>query len=201
MGKGSRKHWLSGVIAWRLKRFQKLWRISVFNRATRHRMNQFRSMLKYQKIQPTPSIGFLIRWALLAVLPVVAACGDPVASWSPEDKENIRHFLTSQKADLEAIQLSNAGTPYSIMSEAERNELVRLKRVALSEATLLRDEVLAKANKDLPKQFRALYQQSLELRLRNLELGDNTAEIKGLALHNEWVGWFNANKGAIRIPK
>ena len=137
----------------------------------------------------------------MAILPVVAACGDPVASWSLEDKENIRHFFASQMADLDAVRLSNAGASYSIMSEAERNEFVRLVRVALSEAKLLRDEVLAKANRDLPKQFRTLYQQSLELRLRNLELGDITAEIKGSALHDQWVEWFNANKSVIRVPK
>lgn len=87
------------------------------------------------------------------------------------------------------------------MPDAERKEFVRLMRVALFEAKLLRDEVLAKANEELPKQFRNLYQQSLELRLRNLELGDMTAEIKGSALHDQWVEWFNANRSAIRIPK
>lgn len=154
-----------------------------------------------QPLREYTADSFLAGWLLLAILSVVAACGDPVASWSLEDKENIRHFFASQMADLDAVRLSNAGASYSIMSEAERNEFVRLVRVALSEAKLLRDEVLAKANRDLPKQFRTLYQQSLELRLRNLELGDITAEIKGSALHDQWVGWFNANKSVIRVSK
>ena len=154
-----------------------------------------------QPLREYTADSFLAGWLLLAILSVVAACGDPVASWSLEDKENIRHFSASQMADLDAVRLSNAGASYSIMSEAERNEFVRLVRVALSEAKLLRDEVLAKANRDLPKQFRTLYQQSLELRLRNLELGDITAEIKGSALHDQWVEWFNANKSVIRVPK
>ena len=154
-----------------------------------------------QPLREYTADSFLVGWLLLAILSVVAACGDPVASWNLEDKENIRHFFASQKADLDAVRLSNAGASYSIMSEAERNEFVRLVRVALSEAKLLRDEVLAKANRDLPKQFRALYQQSLELRLRNLELGDITPEIKGSALHDQWVEWFNANKSVIRVPK
>jgi hypothetical protein len=147
------------VIDWKLKRLQDLSRIFVFDGATRFRMNRLCPVLKHQEIQPAPVIGFLVGWVLLGVLSVLAACADPVASWSPEDKENIRHFLASQKADLEAIQLSNSGTPYSIMSERERNEFVRLIRVALSEAKLLRDEVLAKANRDLPQQFRTVYQQ------------------------------------------
>lgn len=154
-----------------------------------------------QPLREYTADSFLAGWLLLAILSVVAACGDPVASWNLEDKENIRHFFASQMADLDAVRLSNAGASYSIMSEAERNEFVRLVRVALSEAKLLRDEVLAKANRDLPKQFRTLYQQSLELRLRNLELGDITAEIKGSALHDQWVEWFNANKSVIRVPK
>ena len=154
-----------------------------------------------QPLREYTADSFLAGWLLLAILSVVAACGDPVASWNLEDKENIRHFFASQMADLDAVRLSNAGASYSIMSEAERNEFVRLVRVALSEAKLLRDEVLAKANRDLPKQFRTLYHQSLELRLRNLELGDITAEIKGSALHDQWVEWFNANKSVIRVPK
>lgn len=145
--------------------------------------------------------SFLVAWLLFALLSVVAACGDSVTSWKPEDKENIQHFFASQKADLDAVRLSNSGAPYSIMSDAERKELVRLMRVALSEAKLLRDEVLAKANGEMPKQFRTLYQQSLELRLKNFELGDMTAEIKGSALHDQWVEWFNTNRSAIRIPK
>lgn len=100
---------------------------------------------------------FLVAWVLFALLSVVAACGDSVTSWKPEDKENIQQIFASQKADLDAVQLSNSGAPYSIMSEAERKELVRLMRVALFEAKLLRDEVLAKANGELPKQFRTLY--------------------------------------------
>jgi hypothetical protein len=154
-----------------------------------------------QSLRAYTADSFLVGRLLLAVLLVVAACGDPVASWNPEDKENIRHCLASQKADLEAVQLSNSGIPYSSMSEAELIEFVRLMRVALSEAKLLRDEVLAKANRDLPKPFRTLFQQSLELRLKNLELGDITAEIKGSALHDQWVEWFNANRSAIRVPK
>ena len=148
------------------------------------------------------AVKSLLGWrSLLGLLSVVVACGDRVSSWTPEDKENIGHFFASQKADLAAVRLSNSGAPFSMMSEAERDEIVRLKRLALSEAKLLKDELLAKANGNLPQQFRALYQQSLELQLRNLEVGDIDAELKGSALHDQWVEWFNANKRAIKIPK
>lgn len=137
----------------------------------------------------------------MASLSVLAACGESAGDWKPADKENIQHFFASQRANLEAIRLSDSDAPYSIMSREEQNEFVRLNRVALSEARMLRDEVLAIAHRDLPKQFRTLYQQSLELRLRNLEVSDMAAEIESHALHDQWVEWFNANRSAIRIPK
>lgn len=60
--------------------------------------------------------SFSIAWLLLALLSVVAACSDSIASWNPEDKRNIQHFFASQAADLAAVQLSNSGASYSIMS-------------------------------------------------------------------------------------
>lgn len=145
--------------------------------------------------------SFLVMWLLFTLLSAVAACGDAASGWTPETKENIQHFFASQKADLEAVRLSNSGAPYSIMSGAERDEFVRLSRVALSEAMLLRDEVLAMANRDLPIQFRTLYQQSLELRLRNLEAGDMAAERESSSLHDQWVEWFNTHRSTVKIPK
>lgn len=145
--------------------------------------------------------SFLVMWLLFTLLSAVAACGDAASGWTSETKENIQHFFASQKADLEAVRLSNSGAPYSIMSGAERDEFVRLSRVALSEAMLLRDEVLAMANRDLPIQFRTLYQQSLELRLRNLEAGDMAAERESSSLHDQWVEWFNTHRSTVKIPK
>lgn len=138
---------------------------------------------------------------VLALSWLLAACGDPRASWTAQDKENIAHFFASQKADLAAVRLANSGVAFSMMSETERTELLRLKRLALSEAKLLKDEVLSKANRDLPQRFRELYQRSLELRLQNLEIGDIKAELEGSALHDQWVDWYNANRSAIKIPK
>jgi len=129
-----------------------------------------------------------------------AACSNK-PQWTPEERLNIEHFLNCEKADNVAARLANSGMGFSAMSSDEVAELLQLKKKALTEAQAVRDDVLAKAHPDLPQHFRLEYQRSLELQIRNLEVGDVSAEIEGSNLHDKWVDWINSHNEEIRIPK
>lgn len=140
------------------------------------------------------------------VLMLVVVCAFYVAcssqsQWTREEKLNLKHFFAAQKADAAAVHLSNAGMPNSAMPPNTANEILRLMKEALGESQTIRDDVLAKAHPDLPEHFRRELQRSLELRIRNLEVGDASAEIEGSRLHYQWIYWINSHKNEIKVTE
>ena len=129
-----------------------------------------------------------------------AACKSQ-PEWTPEEKLNFKHFLIAQNADAAAVRLSNAGMPNSAISSDKSNEILQLMKKALGEAQIIRDDILAKARPDLPEHFRRELQRSLELQIRNLEVGDASAGIEGSSLHYKWIYWINSHNSEIRVPK
>ena len=83
----------------------------------------------------------------------------------------------------------------------DESEYLDLQRRALTEATLVQDNVLAKAHPELPETFRNLYQKSLELSIEAFENKDNAASLQSSSLHDQWVDWYNAHIREIRIPR
>lgn len=136
---------------------------------------------------------------LLAMV-TVPACSQP-PGWTSEEKLNIRHYFLAAEADIAAVRLTNSGAAYSSMSQADMKELLRLRKLALGEALLVRDEVLAKAHPEMPKHWRSEFQRSQELQIRDLEYNDPSAEAQAVVLHGRWVDWANSNRRAIKIPR
>ncbi len=130
----------------------------------------------------------------------ITACSSQ-SEWTPEEKLNFKHFINAQKADAAAVLLSNSGVPNSATSPNTANEKLQLMKKALGEARIIRDDVLAKAHPDLPEHFRRELQRSLELQIRNLEVGDASAEMEGSRLHYKWIYWINSHKSEIKAPQ
>lgn len=140
-------------------------------------------------------------FVLLIFSSLLIGCGNSGKKWTNEEKDNIEHFLKSGEASRAAVRISNSGDPYKVVPKVEMDKINDLRYLALSEAKLVRDDVLAKAHPDLPKKFRNLYQKSLELRIENVKNGNFKLELKGSKLHDSWVDWINANNKKIKIPK
>ena len=128
-----------------------------------------------------------------------AACGSE-SQWTPEEKLNFNHFLNAQNAGAAAVRLSTPGMPSSAISPNTSNEILQLMKKALEEAQTTRDEVLAKAHPDLPEHFRREFQRGLELQIRNLEVGDASAELEGSSLQYKWIYWINSHNSDIKVP-
>jgi len=133
---------------------------------------------------------------VLLILVFTSACSEQHENWSQADKENIRHFFTSAEANRAATAYSNdPSIPFV------EDEYLKLQKLALKEAKMVNDAVMAKAHPELPERYRNLYQASLEQTILAFENRDNAASVKGSALHDQWVDWYNANRRKIRIPK
>jgi hypothetical protein len=139
---------------------------------------------------------------MLAGAPARNATAKPFRGWSAEEKANSKHFQLSIQADLQSIQLSRERANAEL-SASERREILMLKDTAIREARLVSPEVLRKIHPDLARHLAAEYVAGLEYRIRHLSLpgGDSDADRQGLALHDAWADWFNANRNAMLVPK
>jgi len=87
------------------------------------------------------------------------------------------------------------------MSEDDFATISGLYKNALSEANLVTDEVLEKANPDLPTEYRQYFQKGVELRISSWEKRNVGDEIKGSGLLDAWGEWYQQNRQNIKIPQ
>ena len=139
-----------------------------------------------------------LRLVLLSFMVVsVASCGQ---KWTQEEKENANHFLNSLSLVIEAHSNSNKGDPGE-MSKRDFEQTLSLYRRALSEANLVRDEVLDKMHPELKSNFRMHFQKGAELRISAWANRKTYDEIQGSALMDLWGDWFEKNRSNIKIPR
>ena len=72
-------------------------------------------------------------------------------------------------------------------------------RKAISEAKMIDDTFLKKVHPDFLNHYRYEYQKSLELKLKNFDGMDISAEIEGGQLYNKWVIWYESHKNEFRF--
>ncbi len=139
----------------------------------------------------------LCRWVLLAfIVAGVASCDQ---KWTQSEKENAEHFLRSLQLVIEAHSTSNKGEP-GVMSKQDFEKILSLYQRALSEAELVRDDVLDKAHPELKKNYRMYFQKGMELRISAWTNRKSYDEIQGSALVDSWGDWFEKNRRDIKIP-
>ena len=141
------------------------------------------------QMTPRPSIYYL------AVVLSLLSCSERTA-WTAEEKTNAIHFMQAAESDLVATQILNKGLA---LAAADYSTILAHRHQALKHAQLVRDDVLEKALPGMSSIFRAKFQRSLELQIRNLEVGDAQAEVSGSRLHDEWVDWISVRD--VKIPR
>jgi len=128
---------------------------------------------------------------------LLMGCGQ---KWSQSEKDNAQHFIQSVRLVVQAHAIDNQGKP-GIMSEDDFATISGLYKNALSEANLVTDEVLEKANPDLPTEYRQYFQKGVELRISSWEKRNVGDEIKGSGLLDAWGEWYQQNRQNIKIPQ
>ena len=143
-------------------------------------------------------ISQLLRWPLhLVLLASLIGCGQ---EWSQSEKENAEHFTQSVRLVVQAHEASNKQGAVA-MSKTDFDEMLSLYKNALREATLVTDEVLAKAHPELPKKYRLYFQKGMELRISSWTNSRPYEEIQGSALMDSWGDWYEQNRQNIKIQR
>ncbi len=143
-------------------------------------------------------ISQLLRWPLhLVLLASLIGCGK---EWSQSEKENAEHFTQSVRLVVQAHEASNKQGAVA-MSKTDFDEMLSLYKNALREATLVTDEVLAKAHPELPKKYRLYFQKGMELRISSWTNSRPYEEIQGSALMDSWGDWYEQNRQNIKIQR
>jgi hypothetical protein len=120
--------------------------------------------------------------------------------WSQSEKDNAEHFIQSIRLVTQAHAISNKRGA-EVMSRDDFDKILVLYKSALREATLVTDEVLAKANPALPNIYRSYFQKGIEIRISSWENHKPIDEMQGSALVDSWGNWYEQNHGNIRIPR
>lgn len=142
-------------------------------------------------------MNHLLQWLLYFLL--IASpmgCGQ---QWSNGEKENAEHFVQSIRLVVQAHESSNKRGAEG-MSKSDLEGILAAYESALHEANLVTDEVLAKANPELPQNYRLYFQKGIELRISSWTNSRPYEEIQGSALMDSWGDWFERNRQNIKIP-
>ncbi|MDY7026345.1 MAG: hypothetical protein SVC26_08420 [Pseudomonadota bacterium] len=114
--------------------------------------------------------------------------------WTEWEKSNIENFFKSRQTIQHEIDLLNKGADFSV----SRHSLALNN--ALRYALLVREDVLFKANSELPQQYET-YKKSLQISLEGYLESDNNKIMLGDQLFDQWIDWFNDNRHEIKIPQ
>jgi hypothetical protein len=145
--------------------------------------------------------GEIVPTMKAVVWPYFAFAPTKKPHWSDEEKQNATHYFLSTESAKSATMLGNNGPASSLVTPTTFKEMLRLRKFAVQEALLVRDDVLEKAYAGMSKPFREKYQRGLQLQIRAVEQNEPSSEFTGSNLHDEWVDWFNAHRSEIRFPK
>ena len=134
---------------------------------------------------------------------MLAACSQqassPVSEWSASDKENAAHFTYALETAQHSLRASSKGG--TVLTEADRIEILKYWHEAVNEARAVNDTVLNKIHPELRPHLRDEFQQGLELRIKSLEESNAVAGFEASQLMDLWADWYIAHQREIRIPK
>lgn len=108
-------------------------------------------------------------------------------SWTQSEKENVIHFIKSVHL---VEQAENA---------RGKRAMRKLYEQAVEEAETVTDDILAKANPDLPKYYRDYFEKGANLRVIGWRDGRPDLDQEGLDLIAKWNEWYRENRKQIDI--
>ncbi len=124
--------------------------------------------------------------------------------FSAAEKETLNHFSASLHADVAATDILYSKNK-STITKGDIEQVLNLRRTALSEARAVTDNVLDKVHPDLKKHFKEEYQQCLVLAIRFLEGPEHneTDFEKANEFGLKWSRWYNSDKtrAELKAPK
>jgi len=125
-------------------------------------------------------------------------------TFTEAERENLSHFSASLHADVAATDILYSKNKATI-TKSDIEQVMSLRKTALSEAKAVSDNVLDKIHPDLKKHFREEYQQCLVRAIEFFEGPDHSEIVfdKANELGLKWSRWYNSNetRAELKVPK
>lgn len=117
---------------------------------------------------------------------------------SSGDAANLREFIAAMESANRASQAVNRGTPYSIMSEEDAEDMMQHYRAALAHAEKVDTDFLDAKYDGWGTHFRDEFRAGLRLVIAGNDNADASKSLAGQRLMDSWGDWFNQNVENIR---
>ncbi|MGD8378791.1 MAG: hypothetical protein PVJ40_06000 [Gammaproteobacteria bacterium] len=132
----------------------------------------------------TLTVAFLLAFTVL-----LTACVSGI-DWSPSDKSNARYIGRSLAEARRAAALANALPADFDPGDPKAGEVRNWLNRAYATATLVRDDILAKAHPELPQRFRNQYEPSLTRLLHYYRTGKPPGDPDPARALSDFYTWF-----------
>ncbi|MFH1957779.1 MAG: hypothetical protein ABIJ15_04815 [bacterium] len=142
-------------------------------------------------------LGF-IGWPVCAFL-MFASVPDVTAQ--SHKKETVVAFTATMESANLASRVVNRGTAFSVMSQADADEMMRHYRAALAYAEKVDTDFLNEKYEGWGSHFEREFLAGLRLVVEGNDKADATISLAGQKLMDSWGDWFNQNVKEIRKLK
>ncbi len=122
-----------------------------------------------------------------------------LTQWEPADAANAQHYHQAMLEVREAIAYAN--NKGGIIDPSDAIYLVGRYEEAARQASLVRDDVLAKLHSDLPEAWHDLFVPSTQIYIRALTSQDRQLARQASQLQDDWVRWLRLNGHQVEVPR
>lgn len=105
-----------------------------------------------------------------------------------------RRYTNSKKACDEALGIVVSRGDVSKLTGAESTEVIKLLRLALTEAQQVDPASLARVHQDFPIRYKDEYIKGLQVLIESLERNDKALTLAGTYGYNEFADWMARSK-------
>lgn len=142
-------------------------------------------------------LGF-IGWPVCAFLMFTSV---PDLNAQSYKKDTVAHFIATMESANLASRVVNKGTAYSVVSEADVDEMMRHYRAAFSNAVEVDIDFLNQKYDGWGTHFEKEFLTGLRLVIEGNDKADASMSVAGQRLMDSWGDWFNDHVKEIRKLK
>jgi hypothetical protein len=120
--------------------------------------------------------------------------------FNPTDRESNWHYTNSKKACDEALLIIVKRGDVAELTRDEANEVVRLRRLAISKGQFVEPGYLQRVHHELPRKYREEYLKAFQMLAEGLESNNRAFTLAGTYGYNEFAEWMKDNRKGLKFP-
>jgi len=142
-----------------------------------------------------------MRIILLLIIAIFSSSCNEEPEWTENEKLNAAHFFRALQHAQKATSIANKAVSDSNLTSDDIRQEMPVLEDALREAAAVDNEFLKERHPGMALAFRSKFQAGIEARIAGLKTKDAGSLNSSVALRDEWVDWFEANKRETQMPR